>query len=204
MTDKDRSISLCGINEGKSFREIAEEIGKSQTTVSREILKHRYPERKGVHETLITDLDDYTVQKLKDMYGMRWGVEVEYLTLKSRLQLENFTGKTENSVKQDFWATLLADLMISVHEDEAKPEIDRRKKDCAYEYKTNRNVVIGVIKKYASIAFLSPSQRERKRAMSKMQEAAKKFVCPIKPGRQTQRAKNKHKTKYSFNNKSNC
>ncbi len=47
MTDKDRSISLCGINEGKSFREIAEEIGKSQTTVSREILKHRYPERKG-------------------------------------------------------------------------------------------------------------------------------------------------------------
>lgn len=47
MTDKERSCILAGIIAGKNFREIADEIGKSQSTVSREILKHRYAEKTG-------------------------------------------------------------------------------------------------------------------------------------------------------------
>lgn len=47
MTDAERAMIASGINAGKSFRQIADEIGKSQTTVSREILKHRASERKG-------------------------------------------------------------------------------------------------------------------------------------------------------------
>ena len=47
MTESERAAIARGISEGKSFREIAEEIGKSQTTVSREIRKHLICEKKG-------------------------------------------------------------------------------------------------------------------------------------------------------------
>ena len=47
MTENERIAIARGISEGKSFREIAEEIGKSQTTVSREIRKHLICEKKG-------------------------------------------------------------------------------------------------------------------------------------------------------------
>ena len=44
MTESERAAIARGISEGKSFRE---EIGKSQTTVSREIRKHLICEKKG-------------------------------------------------------------------------------------------------------------------------------------------------------------
>ena len=47
MTENERIAIARGISEGKSFSEIAEEIGKIQTTVSREIRKHLICEKKG-------------------------------------------------------------------------------------------------------------------------------------------------------------
>lgn len=37
---------------------------------------------------------------------MRWGVETFFSIVKGRLCLENFTGKTSEAVKQDFWSTV--------------------------------------------------------------------------------------------------
>lgn len=48
MTRDDRNTIKLGIESGKSFREIGDEIGKDPSTISREIKKHRIPERKGV------------------------------------------------------------------------------------------------------------------------------------------------------------
>lgn len=62
----------------------------------------------GETETLLTNLEP---QKLPicdaaDLYFKRWGIETAYDPLKSKLQLENFSGRTEISVFQDFYATV--------------------------------------------------------------------------------------------------
>ena len=44
---------------------------------------------------------------LKELYHLRWGIECLYGVLKERLKVDNFTGKTVISVKQDFYATIL-------------------------------------------------------------------------------------------------
>ena len=36
----------------------------------------------------------------------RWGIETFFGVLKGRLNLENFSGKTAESVKQDFYSTI--------------------------------------------------------------------------------------------------
>ena len=61
----------------------------------------------GEYEVLITNLfDTFPTEEFKAIYHMRWGVEGFYKILKSRLTLENFTGKTADAVYQDFYAAV--------------------------------------------------------------------------------------------------
>lgn len=54
--------------------------------------------------TSLTDIEKYTYEEFEELYHFRWGVEEGYKLFKSRLEVENFSGKTALSVKQDFFA----------------------------------------------------------------------------------------------------
>ena len=56
--------------------------------------------------TSLLDEVKYPTADFKEIYGLRWGVETFYGVVKTRLQLENFTGKTVESIRQDFHATI--------------------------------------------------------------------------------------------------
>lgn len=63
----------------------------------------------GEYEVLVTNLLDETqfpTEEFLDIYHMRWGVEGFYAILKTRLNLENFSGKTALSIYQDFYSTV--------------------------------------------------------------------------------------------------
>ena len=62
----------------------------------------------GETETLLTNLNQEQLpwEQAAQLYFKRWGIETAYDTLKSKFQLENFSGKTEVSVLQDFYATI--------------------------------------------------------------------------------------------------
>ena len=70
------------------------------------VLKVKLPN--GESETLLTDLSQkkLPISRAGDLYFKRWGIEVAYDVIKSKLQLENFSGKTVISVMQDFYATI--------------------------------------------------------------------------------------------------
>ena len=44
--------------------------------------------------TSLTDMKKYPIELFSDLYHCRWPVEEDYKTLKYRLQIENFSGKT--------------------------------------------------------------------------------------------------------------
>jgi len=104
---------------------------------------------------------EHTSEKFKILYFKRWGEECVYKTLKDRFHLENFTGKTENSVKQDFWAIILAATMLIVMEEEVKIEIreDRNDKNNKYEYQVNRNIFVGILRNDLIYAFSGNTTR---------------------------------------------
>ena len=63
----------------------------------------------GEYEVLVTSLADertYPNELFKELYYLRWGIETFYGFLKTRLELENFSGKTVESLYQDFYATV--------------------------------------------------------------------------------------------------
>lgn len=71
----------------------------------------------GELEVLVTSLVDeklYTTEIFKEIYHLRWGVESFYGLIKERLNLENFSGRTVLSVKQDFYATIFLSGLESI------------------------------------------------------------------------------------------
>jgi hypothetical protein len=64
----------------------------------------------GELEVLATSLLDeqkYPAQDFLEVYGYRWQQETFYFLMKSRLELENFSGQTAEAIRQDFFSTLL-------------------------------------------------------------------------------------------------
>jgi len=65
----------------------------------------------GEKEVLITSLinrDEYPYEIFSDLYQLRWQVEESYKIMKSRLEIENFSGKSCLAVAQDFHAKIFS------------------------------------------------------------------------------------------------
>lgn len=60
----------------------------------------------GTRETLLTTLQEVPYEDFQGLYAQRWGSEGHYDVLKNMLEIENFTGKSALSVRQDFHATV--------------------------------------------------------------------------------------------------
>jgi hypothetical protein len=68
----------------------------------------------GETETLISNLSDIPACLFPELYSLRWGIETAYFTLKRELCVEKFSGKTVNSILQDFWASMILLIAVSV------------------------------------------------------------------------------------------
>lgn len=56
--------------------------------------------------TSLTDTQKYVHEDFGQLYHYRWNEEEAYKLLKSRAELENFSGKTARAVKQDFFSKI--------------------------------------------------------------------------------------------------
>lgn len=94
--------------------------------------------------TSLLDEVKYPTADFKEIYGLRWGVETFYGVVKTRLQLENFTGKTVESIRQDFHATIYITGLESILTHDAEEQLSQR--NTQHEYHVNKAVSFNVIK----------------------------------------------------------
>ncbi len=79
-------------------------------------------------EVLITNLLDngrYPANEFKELYHLRWGIEENYKRLKQWAEIENFSGKSALSVKQDFYAKVLSTNLTAILVNEAQKKADK-------------------------------------------------------------------------------
>ncbi|OJH30291.1 Transposase DDE domain protein [Wolbachia endosymbiont of Armadillidium vulgare] len=112
----------------------------------------------GEVEVLVTSLLDeqsFTVEEFERLYYLRWGVETFFSRLKGRLNLENFTGKSIETIKQDFWSTIfisnLESIMIEDDEETLSAQNSKLKKSI------NKSVSFNAIKNLAFDIFSTES-----------------------------------------------
>jgi hypothetical protein len=106
----------------------------------------------GELEVLVTSLLDelaFPSTDFKAIYHLRWGVETLYDVLKTRLALENFSGKTAVAVQQEFHATIFLTGLESLLTAEADDLLALRSADNQLGQTVNNMVSFAAIKQHA-------------------------------------------------------
>jgi hypothetical protein len=144
----------------------------------------------GEVEVLVTSLldeDDYPSLEFKEIYAFRWGVETFYGLIKERLCLENFTGKTAESVRQDFYATIFISNLESLFTEETNKELEEKGSKNKYSQQVNRAVSFNTIKNYAIDLFYK--EEDITVILGKMTHLFKLSTVCRREGRSVPRAK---------------
>lgn len=162
----------------------------------------------GETETLITNLFDKRMGRkgFEALYFKRWPIETKYGELKHKLEIENFSGRTEQAIYQDYYISAFLSNMIAIAANEMQPTIDhlREDKDNRYDYKVNKNHAVGVFKDRFIIALLTESPRKRKKAVDRILSLLIQHPSPIRPDRSVPRNPYPRAAHFHFNQKSNC
>jgi len=104
----------------------------------------------GEYEVLVISLLDgylYPTEGFLELYRLRWGIETFYGLLKTRLELENFTGIGPEAVRQDFHATVYLSGLESLLTSTAQALLDAKDTKCPQT--VNRAVSFNAIKNLA-------------------------------------------------------
>lgn len=117
----------------------------------------------GEVEVLVTSLINqkkYPRKLFKALYYKRWNIETYFQTLKSRLSIDNFSGKSVESIYQDFYSTIYVSGLETMLRMEADDELAAR--DTKHQYKVNKAVSFHTIKnKVVGLLFAQPPDFER-------------------------------------------
>lgn len=154
----------------------------------------------GTQEHLMTNLLDteLTINDFCQLYHYRWGIETAYRTLKSTLEIENFSGITPVAITQDFYASLVLYNLTSVTEFEMRDEFDalHNKPEAKLNYKMNRNRIIDKLKPNV-VKMLCEPKFFAGLELFYIKSSLLKSVTAIRSGRTSERKKKHITSKFS-------
>lgn len=93
----------------------------------------------SVYATSLLDDQAYSNKSIINLYKQRWGIEEAYKTLKARLDVVHFSGKTVQAIQQDFYANVFLITLTSLLKSELAPVLKTKEKT---ENNENRTPII--------------------------------------------------------------
>jgi len=157
----------------------------------------------GTKEILCTSLLDtekYPYEEFAELYHYRWCAEEAYKLLKCRAEVENFSGKTAISVKQDFFAKVFLMSLCAIYafpiEEKVREEYkaDENRK---HDQQINHTHALAMTQDILVGVFLKNQFRKAIQAFDSLVGRTREI---IRPGRNVVRNK-KYKKPYSMNYK---
>jgi len=145
----------------------------------------------GEKEILCTSLLDekkYTIEDIKGLYKLRWNIEEAYKLLKVRMQLSNYSGKTSNSIRQDFFAKIFMMNMCSImsYPIEEKVRKENETNKGKHHKKVNRTNILFTLKDAWISIWL---KKKYERLLYEFDNIVFKTKEIIRPGRRFKRKK---------------
>lgn len=141
----------------------------------------------GEKEILVTNLRGKYLKRHEagELYFKRWGIETKFRSLKSKLELENMSGRRPLTVYQDFWAKLDMANTSSALEFAANETIDAQADahDRKYEQTTNENRLITKLSDSYLELMCEPDAEKRLALFDSLVEDIAFFPEDIKPDR---------------------
>lgn len=118
----------------------------------------RFPITETTYEVIITSLDrfNFPLEKIKEIYHMRWGIETSFRELKYAIGLSNFHAKKVAYILQEIFARLtMYNFCEAITTHVVILHADRK-----YEYQVNFTVAIAICLQFFRVRNLSPPNVE--------------------------------------------
>ena len=202
-------VMRCSASSFKDAREMLKGEGSSDRTVTikpsparaKEIRELNLPNEikvrfvrvlldTGEYEVLVTNLFDekeFPTEEFKTIYYLRWGIESFYAVLKTRLNLENFSGKTVHSVYQDFYSTIYISGLESILINDVDEELAN--KDTKNDQQVNHVVSFNAIKNKALELLLTKGELSSDELIEKLEILFRTNPVGINPDKKVLRRK---------------
>lgn len=155
----------------------------------------------GEIEYLMTNLEveEVPYNEMKDLYFKRWNIEKSFEILKNKLQIENIGARTENGVKQEFYACILLYNFLEDIKNQMNNDIANNK-DNKYQYKVNMNILVGTLKKNL-IEIVNSDLENLDEQIECLYNQIKRNLIAVKPNRKNPRDKSRTANKYRINHR---
>lgn len=141
----------------------------------------------GNTETLVTNLldKDFTKEDLKQLYSMRWCIEECYKNLKTKLQIENFSGTSKLAVLQDFYATMFLANCVGMIDFENRLVLQDKNTNAKlkHEYKLNTSMIISSLKLNVIEMVSTKSNIKRRKIYNSILSSLKSCLVAVVPNR---------------------
>lgn len=195
---------LAPINKANQADQLITIVDKQGQEHHLRVINFKLPS--GVTEKLLSNIIDesVTIKDFKSLYHKRWGIETKYGLLKSKLEIENFSGSNRQIIEQDFYATIFIANLLAVVQNYADAELKQEGQERKYEYKTNTNVAISELKAMLLDVVMTKNPFKKVYVMRKLLNKVKRYILPVRNNRESNPRQVKYPhVKYQFNKKGN-
>ena len=134
--------TIIVLNPTKAMRQKAKDKNLESVEVKVRLVRIKTPKGYYVLMTNLIDKKRYSSKDFYSLYHLRWRVEEGFKKQKAFLDVENFSGRTVHSVKQDVHASVLIQALIAIESFASNPLIKRKVKQRKYGYKINFSMAI--------------------------------------------------------------
>lgn len=186
MVENNQTDELIELGIQKKATSKANKLGITTKKITCRLVRIQL--ENGENEFLLTSLTDSTkisVEDLRQLYFFRWGIEEHYKKLKHRVCIENFSGKSVESVYQDYYAKLFIINLTSVliqPVDKVLEEAPKKK----YVHQVNYTEALSKMKFVPVKLFI---KNKVKSVIATLHQWFVSTTEPIRPGRKYKRTK---------------
>ena len=196
---QDEQIVELSMSDGS--RAQAQALGLSEEPIRVRLIHVDLPDS-DEQEVLITTLLDensYPASDFKWLYHQRWTGEENYKTLKSRLEIENFSGYSATVIEQDIHSKVLTKNIAALLANEAQTLVDseEKRRQRSVPYKVDFANVLRKLKDNLVRLFIDPSPAG---LIERLLSAFAREAEPVRPGRSSDRMI-KRGTRFNMNYK---
>ena len=156
----------------------------------------------GETEILCTSLKDseaFKVELFDELYRLRWNEEEAYKLFKSRIELENFSGKTALAIKQDFHAKVFLMTLCAAYAHPIEEKVIQEYKadeDRKFSQKINRTNAIGMTQSILIAVFIKKQFRKAIKAFDDIVFKTREILRPNRSLPRNHKPKNKYYMNY--------
>ena len=159
-----------------------EEKGLSTKPITLRLVRVDLPNEVEVLVTNLMDNEVYDCSIFKSLYHLRWGIEENYKRLKQWAEIENFSGKSALSVKQDFYAKIVAANLTTLMEVQAQEIVDKRTRYLKRNYQINYAQALSKMK-HRIVTILTSSSAQVSSLIKQTVEYISRTIEAVREGR---------------------